>query len=70
MLACILLVLTGDLDQYAKKPYIFVIFQEGGVRSRARLFADDTALYLCISNLSEAKTLQEDLCKLELWEEA
>ena len=40
------------------------------VRSRVRLFADDTALYLCINNLSEANTLQEDLCKLELWEEA
>ena len=40
------------------------------VRSRVRLFADDTALYLCISNMSEANTLQEDLCKLELWEEA
>ena len=40
------------------------------VRSRVRLFADDTALYLCISNLSEANTFQEDLCKLELWEEA
>ena len=33
-------------------------------------FADDTTLHLCLSNLSEANTLQEDLCKLELWEEA
>ena len=40
------------------------------VRSRVTLLADDTALYLCIGNLSEANTLQEDLCKLELWEEA
>ena len=40
------------------------------VRSRVRLFGEDTALYLCISNLSEANTLQEDLCKLDLWEEA
>ena len=37
---------------------------------RVRLFVDDTALYLCIRNLSEANTLQEDLCKLELWEKA
>ena len=40
------------------------------IRSRVRLFADDTALYLCISNLSRVNTIQEDLCKLELWEEA
>ena len=39
------------------------------VRSRVRLFTDDTAMYLCISSLSEANTLQEDLCKLEKWEE-
>ena len=38
------------------------------VRSRVRLFADNTALYLCISDLSEANTLQEGLCGLELWE--
>ena len=40
------------------------------VRSRVRLFAYDIALYLFISNLSEANTLQEDLYKLKLWEEA
>ena len=39
------------------------------VRSRVRLFADDTAMYLCISSLSEANILQEDLRKLEQWEE-
>ena len=39
------------------------------VRSIVRLFADNKALYLCISNMSEANTLQEDLCKLGLWEE-
>ena len=38
------------------------------VRSRVRLFADDTAMYLCISSLSEANILQEDLLKLEKWE--
>ena len=40
------------------------------LRSRVRLFADDTAIYLCISFISEANILQEDLCKLEKWEEA
>ena len=40
------------------------------LRSIVRLFADDTAMYLCISNISEANILQEDLCRLEKWEEA
>ena len=39
------------------------------VRSRVRLFADDTAMYLCIGSLSEPNILQEDLRKLEQWEE-
>ena len=38
------------------------------VRSRVRLFVDYTAMYLCISSLSEANILQEDLLKLEQWE--
>ena len=40
------------------------------LRSRVRLFAEDTTMYLCIINISEANILQEDLCKLEKWEEA
>ena len=39
------------------------------VRSRVRLFADDTTMYLCISSLSETNILQEDLLKLEKWVE-
>ena len=39
------------------------------VRSRVRLSADDTAMYLCISTLSEINILQEDLRKQEQWEE-
>ena len=40
------------------------------VRSRVRLFADDTAIYLAISSLSDAKILQDDLSKLEQWEKS
>ena len=40
------------------------------VRSRVRLFADDTAMYFCISYISEANIMQEDLHKLEKREEA
>ena len=34
-----------------------------------RLFADDTMLYSPIHNHSDSEALQEDLSKLEKWEE-
>ena len=37
------------------------------VKSKVRLFADETAMYISISALSEACILQEDFAKLELW---
>ena len=38
------------------------------VKSRVRLFADDTALYIAISSTTESEVLQTDLASLELWE--
>ena len=38
------------------------------VKSRVRLFADDTALYLAISSTTESQVLQTDLASLEQWE--
>ena len=38
------------------------------LKSRARLFADDTIVYLTINSQSDAQTLQDDLLKLEQWE--
>ena len=38
------------------------------VKSRVRLFADDTAIYLAIATDTDAKTLQGDLSTLESWE--
>ena len=38
------------------------------IKSRARLFADDTIVYMKISSQSDAQTLQDDLLKLEQWE--
>ena len=37
------------------------------VKSKVRLFADDTAIYLAIISEGESITLQNDLCTLERW---
>ena len=39
-----------------------------GIRSRVRLFADDTIVYLTITSDADANHLQEDLDKLAEWE--
>ena len=38
------------------------------IKSRVRLFADDTAIYLAISSEGESIILQNDLHTLEIWE--
>ena len=38
------------------------------VKSRVRLFADDTAIYLAIGSEGESITLQNDIHTLEIWE--
>ena len=38
------------------------------VKSRVRLFADDTPIYLAISSEGESFTLQNDLDQLKIWE--
>jgi hypothetical protein len=40
-----------------------------GIRSRVKLFADDTIVYLTITSDTDADYLQEDLDKLAEWEE-
>ena len=40
------------------------------VTSQVRLFADDTAVYLAVTSMSECQTLQNDLLKLEEWEKS
>ena len=37
------------------------------VKSRVRLFADDTAMYLALSSHIEGQVLQNDLLSLEKW---
>ena len=38
------------------------------VKSRVRLFADDTAMYLDLNAQTDSEILQKDLEKLEIWE--
>ena len=38
------------------------------VKSRVRLFVDETTIYLAISSEGESVTLQNDLHTLEIWE--
>jgi hypothetical protein len=39
------------------------------VTSQVRLFADDTAIYLTVTSEADCQSLQDDLSKLEKWEE-
>ena len=38
------------------------------IESNIRLFADDTIIYLTVTNQTDCQALQADLIKLEIWE--
>ena len=53
------------------RPTLFLIYINDisdGLESTIRLFADDTIIYRCIESQNDVTTLQEDLHKLENWE--
>ena len=53
-------------------PMLFLTYINGlpdQVKSRVRLFADDTVMYLAISTQADTEILQKDLEQLEKWEE-
>ena len=52
-------------------PILFLAYRKDlpvQVKSRVRLFADDTAMYLAISSTTKGQVLQTDLACLEKWE--
>ena len=52
-------------------PCLFLMYindMPENIQSNIRLFADDTIMYLTISNKSDCQDLQRDLSKLETWE--
>ena len=62
---------SGVPQSYVLGPILFLAYINDlpdHVKSCVRLFADDTAMYLTITSLSESEILQQDLTNLEHWE--
>ena len=54
-------------------PSLFLVYINDlpeGLSSVVRLFADDTIVYRCIKSVNDCYALEEDLLRLEKWEEA
>ena len=53
-------------------PLLFLLYINDlpeNIQSQVRLFADDTAMYLTVSNLQDSQVLQTDLESLQHWEQ-
>ena len=65
-------VISGIPQGSVIAPILFLIYINdlpNNLKSTVRLFADDTIIYMTISNGTDATALQQDLDKLSTWEE-
>ena len=65
-------VINGVLQGSVIAPILFLIYINNltnNLKSTMRLFADDTIIYMTISNGTDATVLQQDLDTLAKWEE-
>ena len=65
-------VLSGVPQGSVIGPALFVIYVNdlpNGIKSKVRLFADDTIMYLTINNSDDCQQLQHDLTLLQKWGE-
>ena len=63
-------ILRGAAARRVLGPILFLVLINDlpeHIKSKVRLFADDTAVYLAVSNLEHAQILQEDLDRLAKW---
>ena len=64
-------VMSGVPQGSVLGPCLFLLYindMPDTIQSNIRLFADDTIMYLTVSNQTDCHTLQNDLTKLENWE--
>ena len=65
-------VISGVPQGSVIAPILFLIYINDlpkNIKSTVRLFADNTIIYMTISNGTDATALQQDLDKLAKWEE-
>ena len=60
-------IVTSGVPQGPVLFLVFINYLPEHIKSKMRLFADDTAVYLALSNLEHAQILQEDLDRLAKW---